>query len=238
MSLEVIKQCKSLKMAPTQKAVLMAVAWYASDDGEYWGAVSTICEHTCLSERAVRKTLHDLVALGHLRAEIRNGTSTKYTVTPCTICTPAQYAPLHQMQESPAPDAPPPLHIVQGTPARGAPNKQLTTNTKTVNNKNNAGAKAAPSLPDWLPEKPWADFLEFRKSIKKPMTPRAQELAIADLAEMQAKGIDPVAVINQSIVRGWAGLFEPKTMAGGQPPRHSGFEKRNYHEGVNADGSF
>lgn len=228
-------------MSPTQKSVLMAVAWYASDDGEYWGSVSTICEHTCLSERAVRKTLHDLTSMGYLVAEMRSGTSTKYTVTPasgaplveaapCTPCTPAQSAPLQGVQDSPAQDAPPPLHLVHPTPARRAPNKQLTTNTATSKQQPKGEVVA---LPDWLPERAWQDFVEFRKAIKKPMTPKAQELAIGELGKLKGDGQDPVSVIHQSIVRNWAGLFALKEQQAGQPKRHSEFDKRDYREGAN-----
>lgn len=128
MSVDLIKACKTLSMTPTQKSVLMALAWYASDDGEFWASVATIVEHTCLSERAIRKTLHDLVFMGYLQSETRHGTSNKYTITPargapleistapapdaphpCTSCTPAPDAPLHDMQ-------PPPLHRVHPYP--------------------------------------------------------------------------------------------------------------------------
>lgn len=89
------------------------------------------------------------------------------------------------------------------------------------------------SLPDWLPEKAWQDFIEFRKAIKKPMTLKAQELAIAQLEKLKGEGSEPVAVIHQSIVRNWAGLFALKEQQAGQPKRHSEFGKRNYHEGAN-----
>lgn len=73
------------------------------------------------------------------------------------------------------------------------------------------------------------------------MTTRAQELAFAQLADLKARGHDPVAVINQSIVRGWAGLFELKTGTTGAasvPSRHGGFDLIDYHAGVKPDGSF
>lgn len=70
----------------------------------------------------------------------------------------------------------------------------------------------APSvvLPDWMPADSWSEFVKFRKQIKAPMTDRAQELALKKLATLKDEGNDPVAVIEQSMINGWKGLFEVK----------------------------
>jgi hypothetical protein len=202
-------------MSPTQKAVLMAVAWYASDDGEYWGSVSTVCEHTCLSERAVRKTLHDLANMGYLSAEVRAGTSTKYTLTPahgaplsqanpCTSCTPAQDAPLHDMQPPPAQDAPPPLHLVHPTPAPRAPNKQLTTNTKTREQQDTPAALGVRDLVAvGVPEQAAKDFLTTRKAKKAPLT----QTALDGIQREAAKaGMTLAAAVTLAAESGWQGF--------------------------------
>ena len=73
-------------------------------------------------------------------------------------------------------------------------------------------------LPEWLPESAWSDFIEFRKSFpKKPFTFRAQQLAITELTKLRDKGHDPVEVINQSIFKGWPGLFPVKQSQGQNP---------------------
>lgn len=245
MSLEVIKACKPIKVSPTQKSVLMALAWYASDDGEFWGSVATIVEHTCLSERAVRKTLHDLVTIGLLQAEIRNGTSTKYTVTPCTPCTPAPDAPLHKMQPPPAPDAPPPLHVVHPTPARGAPNKQLTTSTKTISNKNNAGEVAEKFARFWsaYPKKTGKGGAEKAFQKINPDNPLLETM-LATLAWQSRQPAwlkdggqfvpNPQTWLNQ---RRWEDE-NTGPQSGIRPSRHGGFDLVDYHAGVNPDGTF
>ena len=55
------------------------------------------------------------------------------------------------------------------------------------------------------------DFAEFRKGIKKPLTAKARELTLAELEKL-APGDDAkkVAIINQSIQRGWQGVFALK----------------------------
>lgn len=65
------------------------------------------------------------------------------------------------------------------------------------------------ALPEWLDPQAWQQFVEFRKR-KAPLTARAAELAIAELAKLRDQGHDPVAVINQSILNGWRGLFALK----------------------------
>ena len=47
----------------------------------------------------------------------------------------------------------------------------------------------------------------MRKASKKPMGPGAIELAIRKLDELRAEGHTPQAVLEQSVLRGWQGLF-------------------------------
>lgn len=65
-------------------------------------------------------------------------------------------------------------------------------------------------LPVWLDSPTWQDFVEFRKKIKAPLTDKAAKLAINELEKLRAQGHDPVAVVNQSILNNWKGLFAPK----------------------------
>jgi phage replication O-like protein O len=66
------------------------------------------------------------------------------------------------------------------------------------------------SLPDWIPVSAWNDFVEHRKALGGKFTVRAQELIIASLTALKDDGQDPVKVINQSIERGWKGVFKVK----------------------------
>ena len=53
-------------------------------------------------------------------------------------------------------------------------------------------------------------FMEFRKSIKKPMTDHAVDLLISKLNGMTSYIPEQVEIINQSIVNGWQGVFPLK----------------------------
>lgn len=73
-------------------------------------------------------------------------------------------------------------------------------------------------LPDWLPSGAWLDYLEHRKKKRAPNTERAKQLAIGALAKLKDGGNDPTAVINQSILNGWTGLFEIRATNNGAKP--------------------
>ncbi|WP_454710970.1 helix-turn-helix domain-containing protein [Cupriavidus nantongensis] len=74
-------------------------------------------------------------------------------------------------------------------------------------------------IPDWLPGDAWDHWLEHRKAMKAPFTQRAAELSIRVLGRLRSEGHDPVAVIDESILRGWTGLFPLKqgTTSNGAP---------------------
>ncbi len=67
-----------------------------------------------------------------------------------------------------------------------------------------------PTIPDWIPKKEWADFLEMRKEIKSPMTNNAIKLAINKLEKLKQEGYEPKDVLNESILNNWKGLFAIK----------------------------
>jgi uncharacterized protein YdaU (DUF1376 family) len=112
--------------------------------------------------------------------------------------------------------------------------------------KTKAQKPASPTfaLPDWLPVDAWHDFAAMRKGMRKGMTEAAQRIAVKKLDELRAKGQDPQAVLEQSTMRGWLGLFPVKddfaraAIASAKASRHSGFDNIDYHEGVSADGTF
>lgn len=55
------------------------------------------------------------------------------------------------------------------------------------------------------------EFVKFRKLIKKPMTNKALELIISKLNKLGSSDREKVEIINQSIERGWAGVFALKS---------------------------
>ena len=64
------------------------------------------------------------------------------------------------------------------------------------------------------------EFVKFRKLIKKPMTNKALELIIAKLNKLGQSDMERVAILNQSIERGWAGVFSLKD----EEPQGKGYQ--------------
>lgn len=77
----------------------------------------------------------------------------------------------------------------------------------------------AVALPDWLPKDAWDAWLEVRKKNRAPNTDRALRLAIAELARLKASGHDARAVLEQSTLRGWRGVFPVKQDTVQQAPK-------------------
>jgi hypothetical protein len=67
------------------------------------------------------------------------------------------------------------------------------------------------SLPEWIPEDAWAEFLIMRKRIKMPLSEYGQKLAIRKLDALRKEGQDPQAVLDEAILRQWRGLFAVRT---------------------------
>jgi hypothetical protein len=82
-------------------------------------------------------------------------------------------------------------------------------------------------LPDWLPVDAWDAFVAMRKKIKAPMTDEAKRLAVIELEKLMQKGHRPRAVLEQSTLNSWRGLFEIKAnRSGGDADSRQAFNER------------
>lgn len=222
MSTLVMSRCWDLQMPPTQKSVLISLADNANDHGACWPSIPTICRRTCFSERAVQNAIKWLEGAGLLTADRTNGRHTSYTVTPAaysppqeihprTKCTGEGDAPAQAMHHTPVADAGAPPQEMHQPPHQVPSNRQEPSVEPSGNrHKSRKRANVRVALPDWLSGEAWNNWADYRLS-KASFTQRAAELSIEKLASLRADGHDPVAVIDQSILRGWSGLFPVKT---------------------------
>ena len=202
---------QSLK-APA-KPVLVALAEHGA---ECWPSVTRLAEMTGYCVRTVRNALADLEEMKLISVFRQVGRTTRFRleIGQKLSTTPAPDAPLHEMH--PGTTCRTPRHEVQDTPAPDAGDPG-TTCTRTVKNRKGTGRepkKGAVELPEWVPRQTWADFVEHRRKAKTPMTDIAQQRALKKLAVMRAEGQDIEAVIEQSIINGWKGLFPVKEARG------------------------
>ena len=100
------------------------------------------------------------------------------------------------------------------------PQIQNRTDTEQKQNRKEKAPATPAALPEWLPEDAWNGFLAMRKSIKKSIAPDAIPIALRKLEALRDAGSDPRAVLEQSTMNSWQGLFEVKLAAQprGSPP--------------------
>jgi len=80
-------------------------------------------------------------------------------------------------------------------------------------------------LPAWLDLETWADYLEVRKRKRAPSTDRALKLTLRKLDEFMVEGYSPTEILEQSIQRGWVGVFP---VYGQEPKRETAKVKAKY----------
>lgn len=80
-------------------------------------------------------------------------------------------------------------------------------------------------LPDWLPKDIWQSYKSHRVALRAALTIKAEQLAIEQLKGFKSLGYDPVEIINNTILNGWKGLFEPKNNRSQAPPNRQEFQK-------------
>lgn len=74
-----------------------------------------------------------------------------------------------------------------------------------------------------VPPQDWSDFRDHRRKLGAPMTARAEAGIIKKLETIHREhGHDPVAVIEQSILKGWRDVFPLKGESNGNGPHGDG----------------
>ena len=63
-------------------------------------------------------------------------------------------------------------------------------------------------VPDWISKDSWVGFMEVRTKKRSPNTVHALNGIVRELEKIRACGTDPNASLEQSIMRGWSGVFE------------------------------
>lgn len=236
MSMAALRWARAVRgITSTQKLVLWALADMANDYAEAWPSATAVAVDCCLSERAVRSAFADLEARGLIAGDHAYGRSTRWrlniggapeqeaatqergaaTPEPCSgptgdegtaPGTPERGAPTPERGSAPPRNvAHPPRNVVHTEPP-------ITPMEPSVTPKPRAKAAAVEvALPDWLPPDAWRAWCEHRiGAAPRKWTQRAAELTIRKLGELRDQGHDPQAVIDQSIMAGWSGLFAVK----------------------------
>lgn len=216
MSMAALRWVRPLKMTPTQKLVLWALADQANEDGEAWPSIAGLEQATCLSDRAIQKALRELAAMGALTIERGGGRhrtalyrlSLEDVETPNVVRGIATEETPNVSANTPNVSAETP-NVVPKTPNHVHPNPQEPSLTLILPNKRARAKNDEPvTVPDWLPPDAWQAWCDYRRG--KRWTADAARLSIRNLGKLRDEGNDPRAVIEQSIANGWTGLFPDK----------------------------
>lgn len=169
--------------------------------GSFVSSIAKLAEETGLTERKVRTALEHLKMTG----EVTSRSHSKFTVF--TIKNYNCYQSNDTQSDR------------QATSNRQADDRQSTTIEE-----GKKGRNIKKGISNEIPEKkPFSEdaelnaailgFIEFRKKIKAPMTEHAIKLLLKQLDKLAPGGEIPVkiAILEQSIVQGWKGIFPLKS---------------------------
>lgn len=216
-------------LIPTTRNVLFVLADSSDKFGVCWPGLRTIAHCAEISVTTARKAVRELAASKLMtiteRTDARGrATSHVYQLHPdarvfigpeeSDEATPQSLegSPLQSSQGHPSKSAPSPLQPAGGSllepTTRRKPRKEEKVATLFPESES---PKPSTALPEWVPAEMWEEFLADRRERKKPMTSRAQKMALDTLAELYAAGHAPTAVLKQSIECGWQKLYPLKT---------------------------
>lgn len=84
---------------------------------------------------------------------------------------------------------------------------RILTKNQEPRTKTSKEATTKIELPNWLPEKNWQEWLEYRRSSKKPMTELAMTKFLNQLQNLVTQGYDPIKLLDTAIASSWATVY-------------------------------
>lgn len=178
-------------------------------DGCYWTYNSTKAYSTLFpywTPKTIQRELQKLEYEGYIKTGCYNNNSTNrtkwYTLTD------KGYALIDKEQDnlSPSIGQKCPMDWSKMSNALDKNGFSSINSNKTYSNKHSNKGEEDKSCSPELAEALNA-FAEHRKKLKKPMTDRAKELMLSRLSKMASTEQEQIAILNQSIMNGWQGVF-------------------------------
>jgi uncharacterized protein YdaU (DUF1376 family) len=108
-----------------------------------------------------------------------------------------------------------------GNKHKGSKRKQSESNANALQTQSEGNANQEPrtknhkpvvgkttiELPTWLPEKNWQEWLEYRRSAKKPMSDLAMTKFLNQLQTFVTQGYDPIKLLDTAIASSWTTVY-------------------------------
>jgi hypothetical protein len=217
---------------PTQAHVLLVLAMHVGRNDAAFPFIATLCNETKLSRTAVKDALRGLASAELIKIEqTENGANRYFLQMPAPVAEAAPkvvpfQAPIHELE-------PPAAELEGGRQTTGGGRQTTGGGRQTTAIKNNESTKKINTqgadlftdesqppakasdpysmpLPECLPLPLWREWIAYRRERRLTCIPTTLSRQIKLIKELNAEGISPQAVIEQSIQNGWQGLFRPK----------------------------
>lgn len=212
MSVKAIAWALEQDIAPELKITLVVLANFANLDNECWPKRDSIARLASVSPRSVTRYTQQLQELGLLeakRGELDNGARSvnrfrllverQLSLNPPGQIGTGVASPVGAGVET---------ELCPGPRDKCGPTIEPSFELTVEPSKK---APAAPFvLPDWVPTDAWEAFKVMRRSIRAPLNDASSKLTVRDLARLRNQGHDVGAVLEQSVQRGWRGVFPIK----------------------------
>lgn len=201
---------------PADKLVLLGLA--DRHNTEYdcaYPSVAWLCDFSGLDRKTVNNAMNRLAACGLIRdSGKRVGPTKRVKAYELALVAPFEIGPktdvLNRTENGPIEEGNRSVFPYQYVQKRTTKPIKEPVKDAIASSKRASLKKSEDDLPDWMPREAWSDYVSMRKAIKAPLTPKAKTLAIAKLDELARAGHPPGAVLEQSILNSWRGLFELK----------------------------
>lgn len=131
MSIEMQKAFRLIRTHNTAKHVADWLAWHHNDATRRCDpSIATLCDETCLSDRAVQQAIRQLESEGHISVIRTPGQRSHYLLHPRTTFTPEGGSPPNDVHPTPEPRSPLPPKEIRGTPERRSHEREVKVTSK------------------------------------------------------------------------------------------------------------
>jgi hypothetical protein len=193
---------RSEKLTPKERSVLFVLLSYEKNCAEIFIGQKRLAKESGMKRKSVIDAVKGLKKKGLLKTEIKvDRSSLHYKLTDKVVV-----PKLDNVVSKTDRGCPKMTQGVVSKPDTSIINKSINKlDIKKTTKKKPAGDNG--KLPDWLDKDAWQEWTQHRKELKKTLTPLTTKKQLNMLSTNQP---DHVAIINQSIEKGWTGLFKLK----------------------------
>lgn len=188
--------------------LMFAIIHGFSQDGEtrFTGGLQYLADWTNSTKQGVSKNLKSLVNKGYIAKEEKIINGVKF----CEYYATKLNGVLNKVEGGMQQSLTPMQQSLTGGIKQSLTNNEDNIINKNINNISNIDNKDYYPLDEKLNDA-FKDYIEYRKSIRKPLKGKGITLAINKLDSLTADNDIKIEIINQSIMNGWTGLFPLKS---------------------------